>query len=125
MTLLAVRELSLDFSTFDGRYHALDRVDFTLAAGETVGIVGETGCGKSVLAKSILGLLPRPPAIYPQGAILWQGEDVLHASARRVRQLRGLKEGMVFQDRKTFIDPLYRVGSQLGEVIRQHARLTG
>jgi peptide/nickel transport system ATP-binding protein len=123
--LLAVRDLSLDFSTFDGRYHALDRVDFALTAGETVGIVGETGCGKSVLAKSILGLLPKPPAIYPHGAILWQGEDMLLASPRRLRRLRGLQVGMVFQDPMTFLDPLYRVGFQLGEVIRQHARLAG
>ncbi len=123
--LLAIRDLSLDFNTFDGRYNALDRVDFALAAGETLGIVGETGCGKSVLAKSILRLLPTPPAIYPHGAILWEGEDLLVASPRRLRRLRGQQVGIVFQDPMTFLDPLYRVGFQLGEVIRQHGRIAG
>jgi oligopeptide/dipeptide ABC transporter ATP-binding protein len=123
--LLAVERLSLQFRTFDGFYHALDEVGFTLAAGETLGIVGETGCGKSVLAKSIMRLLPSPPALYPSGAIRWQGEDVLQASARRLQRLRGLQIGMVFQDPMTFLDPLYTVGDQLCEVIRQHDRVVG
>jgi oligopeptide/dipeptide ABC transporter ATP-binding protein len=123
--LLAIEDLSLGFRTFDGLYQALHHVGLTVASGETVGVVGETGCGKSVLAKSVLRLLPAPPAVYSSGAIRWQGEDVLRAPARRLRTLRGLEIGMIFQDPMTFLDPLYTVGDQLTEVMRGHARVRG
>jgi len=121
--LLEVRKLSLQFRTFDGVYQALDRVDLDVAAGDTVGIVGETGCGKSVLAKSVLGLLPSPPAHYPGGEIRWRGANILGAPESRLREVRGLQVAMVFQDPMTFLDPLYTVGDQVREVVRQHDRV--
>jgi peptide/nickel transport system ATP-binding protein len=122
--LLAVRDLDLVFDGFDGRSHVLDSVSLRLMQGETLGIVGESGCGKSVLAKSLLRLLPSPPARYPRGSIAWRGEDVLGMDGGRLRWLCGLEVAMVFQDPMTFLDPLFSVEDQMVEVIREqdHAR---
>jgi len=83
--LLSVEDFRLEFDTFDGVYQAIDGISFDLARGESLGIVGETGCGKSVTAKSILGLLPSPPARVAAGRILYDGEDLLAAGERRLR----------------------------------------
>jgi peptide/nickel transport system ATP-binding protein len=123
--LLEIRDLDLVFDGFDGRAHVLDGVSLQMAAGETLGIVGESGCGKSVLAKSLLRLLPAPPARYPRGTIAWRGEQVLGMSAGRLRRLRGLEIAMVFQDPMTFLDPLFSVEDQMVEVIREQDRARG
>lgn len=123
--LLSINKLSLDFRTFEGTLKVLDGIDLTIGSGETVGIVGETGCGKSVLAKSILRLLPKQTAHYRDGQVNWAGEDLLSAPASRLRQVRGTQIGMVFQDPMTFLDPLYTAGSYLLEVLAHRDQVKG
>ena len=120
--LLSVQDLRLEFDTFDGVYRALDGVSFDLAAGESLGIVGETGCGKSVTAKSILGLLPAPPARVASGRILYRGEDLIAAGEARLRALRGVEIAMIFQDPMTYLNPVFTVGQQLVDAILAHRR---
>ena len=121
--LLSVRDLRLEFDTFDGVYRAIDGVSFDLAPGESLGIVGETGCGKSVTAKSILGLVPAPPARIVSGRILYAGEDLLAAGERRLRALRGAEIAMIFQDPMTYLNPVFTIGRQLVDVIMAHQRV--
>ncbi len=120
--LLSVRDLRLEFDTFDGVYRAIDGVSFDLAAGESLGIVGETGCGKSVTAKSILGLVPSPPARIVSGRIHYGGEDLIAAGEARLRALRGVEIAMIFQDPMTYLNPVFTVGQQLVDVIMAHQR---
>ena len=120
--LLSVRDLRLEFDTFDGVYRAIDGVSFDLAAGESLGVVGETGCGKSVTAKSILGLVPSPPARIVSGRIHYGGEDLIAAGEARLRALRGVEIAMIFQDPMTYLNPVFTVGQQLVDVIAAHQR---
>ncbi|MCB0075412.1 MAG: ABC transporter ATP-binding protein, partial [Caldilineaceae bacterium] len=108
--ILSLRDYRLVFDTFDGIYQALDGVGFDLNPGESLGIVGETGCGKSITAKSILGLLPSPPARVLSGEILYRGRDLLKASERDFRRLRGTEIAMIFQDPMTYLNPVFTVG---------------
>jgi oligopeptide/dipeptide ABC transporter ATP-binding protein len=121
--LLSVRDVRLAFDTFDGVYQAIDGISFDLAPGESLGIVGETGCGKSVTAKAILGLLPSPPARIEGGSILFDGEDLLRAGEARLRQIRGNDIAMIFQDPMTYLNPVFTVGVQLVDVILAHQRV--
>ena len=120
--ILSVRNFRLAFDTFDGIYQALDGIAFDLHAGESLGIVGETGCGKSITAKSILKLLPSPPARVLSGEILYQGRDLVQATEREVRQLRGTEIAMIFQDPMTYLNPVFSVGQQLVDAILAHQR---
>jgi ABC-type dipeptide/oligopeptide/nickel transport system ATPase component len=117
-SLLSIHDYRLDFDTFDGAYKVLDGIDLELDAGGSLGLVGETGCGKSVLARSIMGLLPRPPARTLSGRITFEGQDLLACSAADWRRLRGLRMAMIFQDPMTFLNPVFSIGRQLGDVIR-------
>ena len=121
--LLSMEDFRLEFDTFDGVYRAIDGVSFDLAAGESLGIVGETGCGKSVTAKSILGLVPAPPARVVSGRIRYAGEDLLAAGEARLRALRGVEIAMIFQDPMTYLNPVFTVGQQLVDVILAHQRV--
>ena len=121
--LLSVRDLRLEFDTFDGVYRAIDGVSFDLAPGESLGIVGETGCGKSVTAKSILGLVPSPPARIVSGRILYRDEDLVAAGENRLRALRGVEIAMIFQDPMTYLNPVFTIGQQLVDVIMAHQRV--
>ena len=121
--LLSIEDFRLEFDTFDGVYRAIDGVSFELAAGESLGIVGETGCGKSVTAKSILGLVPAPPARVVSGRIRYAGEDLLAAGEARLRALRGVEIAMIFQDPMTYLNPVFTVGQQLVDVILAHQRV--
>ena len=121
--LLSVRDLRLEFDTFDGVYRAIDGVSFDLAPGESLGIVGETGCGKSVTAKSILGLVPSPPARIVSGRIAYAGEDLVAAGEHRLRALRGVEIAMIFQDPMTYLNPVFTIGQQLVDVITAHQRV--
>jgi peptide/nickel transport system ATP-binding protein len=121
--ILSIQNLELEFDTFDGVYKALDGVSIDLARGESLGIVGETGCGKSVTAKSILGLVPSPPGRIEAGKILFEGEDLLAAGEARVRDIRGIDISMIFQDPMTYLNPVFSVGQQIVDVILAHQRL--
>jgi peptide/nickel transport system ATP-binding protein len=121
MTLLAVRELSVRFDTDDGPVHAVDRLGFELAAGEVLGIVGESGCGKTVSVLSLLGLLP--PTAHVTGEALFDGRDLLTAPAQRMRDIRGREIAFVFQEPMTSLNPSFRIGNQIGEVMRRHLGL--
>ena len=116
--LLEIRDYRLAFDTFDGTALVLDGIDLTLEAGGTLGIVGETGCGKSVLARSLLGLNPAPPARVASGEIRFRGEDILRLPERGMRRLRGRAISMVFQDPASFLNPLLTIGTQMEDAIR-------
>jgi oligopeptide/dipeptide ABC transporter ATP-binding protein len=118
--LLDVRTLQTHLRTPEGLVRAVDGVSFTVGAGRTLGIVGESGCGKSVTALSILGLVPRPPAELIAGEIWFDGQDLLQLDARTLRDLRGDRIAMVFQEPMTSLNPAYTVGEQIVEVIVRH-----
>jgi peptide/nickel transport system ATP-binding protein len=120
--LLEVTDLSVRFDTDDGPVHAVDRLSFTLAPGEVLGIVGESGCGKSVTCMSLVRLLPETAAI--SGRVVFDGTDLLALSQRRLRQVRGRQISFVFQEPMTSLNPVFKVGRQIGEVLTKHLGLT-
>jgi peptide/nickel transport system ATP-binding protein len=119
--LLDVADLSVRFDTDDGTTHAVDRFSFTLDAGEVLGIVGESGCGKSVTMLSLLRLLPTTAKV--TGRALFAGEELLQASPSRLRDIRGKEISFVFQEPMTSLNPSFTVGRQIGEVLRRHLGL--
>jgi oligopeptide/dipeptide ABC transporter ATP-binding protein len=124
-SLLEIQDYRLAFDTFDGTLHVLDGIDLTLGAGETLGIVGETGCGKSVLARSLLRLNESPPARVVSGAIRFEGENVLALPERAMRRLRGHRISMIFQDPATYLNPLLSIGTQMEDAIRGQEKAIG
>jgi len=122
--LLEIRGLKTHFKTDEGMVHAVDGVDLVLDRGETLGIVGESGCGKSVTAMTIIKLLAMPPARIVAGQILWQGRDLVPLSADEMRTIRARQIAMVFQEPMTSLNPVYTVGDQVAEVIRVHEPLS-
>lgn len=120
MSLLEIQDLRLVFDGFEGRVHVLDGVSLSVEAGEAVGIVGETGCGKSVLARSVLRLDPSPPARVTGGVIRFDGADILTMDKVALRRMRGRDIGMVFQDPVTYLNPVFTIGQQMAEVLRAH-----
>jgi oligopeptide/dipeptide ABC transporter ATP-binding protein len=118
--LLEIQDLQLDFRSGDTRLRAVDGVSLSLDAGEVLGLVGESGCGKSVTALSIARLVPSPPAQYAGGRILLEGQDVLQMSARQLREVRGGVVGYVFQEPGASLNPVLRVGEQIKEALRLH-----
>jgi oligopeptide/dipeptide ABC transporter ATP-binding protein len=125
MSLLEIHDYRLAFDTFDGTLHVLDGIDLTLEAGATLGIVGETGCGKSVLARSLLRLNPEPPARIVSGSILFEGQDVLRLREAEMRRLRGRRIAMVFQDPVSYLNPLLAIGTQMEDAIRGQDKALG
>ncbi|HEY8722599.1 MAG TPA: ABC transporter ATP-binding protein [Gaiellaceae bacterium] len=121
MSLLDVQDLSVRFDTDDGAVHAVDRLSFTLEAGEVLGVVGESGCGKSVSAMSLLQLLPETAHV--TGHAEFGGRDLISAPAARLREIRGREIAFVFQEPMTSLNPAFRIGNQLGEVLRRHLGL--
>jgi peptide/nickel transport system ATP-binding protein len=121
--LLEIRGLRTHFATDDGMVHAVDGVDLTVDAGETLGVVGESGCGKSVTAFSVMRLLPIPPARIVGGQILWRGSDLLALDDKAMRAIRAREIAMVFQEPMTSLNPVYAVGEQIAEVVRLHQGL--
>jgi len=123
--ILDVRDLRVHFKTDDGTVHAVNGVDFCVRPGESLGIVGESGCGKSVTNMTVLRLVPCPPGRVASGQILYRGQDILQMSPREVRGVRGGKISMIFQDPMTSLNPLMRISRQLTEGIELHLGLTG
>ena len=122
MTLLDVRDLVVRFRTADGIIYAVNGVTFELEAGETLGLVGESGCGKSVTNLAIMRLLPKPAGRIEGGQVLFDGLDVLAMAEPEVRDLRGKEIAMIFQDPMTSLNPVYRIGEQIAEAIRAHEK---
>ncbi|MDO9318660.1 MAG: ABC transporter ATP-binding protein [Gammaproteobacteria bacterium] len=119
-TILSVRNLVTEFDTDEGRVRAVDDVSFDVKAGHTLGIVGESGCGKSVTALSIMRLLPQPIGQIVGGQILLQGEDLRQLSIEKMQKIRGARIGMVFQEPMTALNPVHTIGRQLTEVLLLH-----
>jgi oligopeptide transport system ATP-binding protein len=120
--LLEVRGLHTRFFTPEGVVRAVDGVDLAVRPGHTLGIVGESGCGKTVLALSLLRLVPSPPGRIVAGRILFQGADLLGLDEEGMRSIRGNKISMIFQEPMTALNPVFTIGSQIAEVILLHQR---
>src|ERR671933_1438590 len=118
--MLEVNNLKTHFRTPDGVVKAVDGVSFSLEPGETLGIVGESGSGKSVTALSIMQLNPKPPVEYPEGEVLFEDQNLLEASDKRMQEIRGNDIAMIFQDPMTSLNPVFTVGNQIREAIRIH-----
>ena len=120
MPLLEIKNLRLDFVNSEGGARAVDGVSLTLDAGETVCLVGESGCGKSVTAQSIARLVPSPPANYVSGEILLNGRDVLKMTSEELRSIRGGVVSYVFQEPGAALNPVFRIGAQIKESLKLH-----
>ena len=120
--MLSVRGLTTVLHLDAGPVTIVDRVDFSVGAGETVALVGESGCGKSLTMLSVMGLHPVPPAEIVGGQVLLDGRDVLAMDEEARRAVRGAEMAMVYQDPMTSLNPLMRVGEQIAEVLRAHGR---
>jgi oligopeptide transport system ATP-binding protein len=118
--LLEVRDLHVEFHTRDALIKAVNGVNYSVAAGETLAVLGESGSGKSVTAQAIMGILDMPPGRIPKGEVLYRGQDMLKMSFEERRKLRGRKIAMIFQDALSALNPVYSVGFQLGEMFRMH-----
>jgi oligopeptide/dipeptide ABC transporter ATP-binding protein len=119
-TLLDVDGLTIGFSTEQGPVRVVEDVSFVLKAGSTMGLVGESGCGKSVTAQSLMRLLPSPPSRIESGRIMFDGEDLAAASLKRMQKIRGDRIGMVFQEPMTSLNPTLRIGEQIAEPLLLH-----
>jgi peptide/nickel transport system ATP-binding protein len=122
--LLEVRNLSTHFQVDDGEFPAVDGVSFSLEPGRTLGIVGESGCGKSVTALSIMRLIPNPPGRIASGEVLFEGVDLLKLKPAEMRERRGNQISMIFQEPMTSLNPAFTVGDQIVEVILRHRPVT-
>ena len=118
--LLDIRDLSVVYATEDGVVRALNKATLQLHKGETLGLVGETGAGKTTLARGIMRLVPQPPGKITSGEVIYDGTDLLKLPEREMRQLRGRQISMIFQDPMTSLNPVMTVGHQIQEVITTH-----
>jgi oligopeptide/dipeptide ABC transporter ATP-binding protein len=119
--LLEVEDLEVEFHTREGIAHAVNKVSFSLGAGETLGILGESGCGKSVTAQAIMGILDTPPAKVTGGQVRYRGVDLLQLDEKTRRHIRANKIAIIFQDALSSLNPVFTVGWQLGELHRKHS----
>ena len=119
-TLLEIRKLKTYFFTEEGVARAVDGMDLTIHKGQTLGVIGESGCGKSVTALSILQLIPQPPGRIVSGEILFDGQDLLKKPLSEIRKIRGNDISMIFQEPMTSLNPVYTIGNQIMEPIRLH-----
>ena len=122
--VLEVRDLAVEFDTENGRVRAVNNVSFNVNAGEVVGLVGESGCGKTVTGLSLLGLVPSPPGEVVNGEILLDGHDLLKLNEAGMRKIRGSEVSMIFQEPMTALNPVLTVGYQMTEVLRLHKSLS-
>ena len=124
MPLLEVEDLRTHFFTREGVVRAVDGVSFSIETGKTLGLVGESGCGKSVTALSIIGLLPRPPARIVGGSVRFAGRDLAQLTEGKLADVRGREIAMIFQDPMTSLNPTLTIGTQMTEMMRRHLGLT-
>ncbi len=122
--LLDIRGLKTWFKTDDGMVRAVDGVDLHIDRGETLGVVGESGCGKTVTARSVLKLIDMPPGRFEAGQILWQGRDLIPLSMDEMDKIRAKEIAIIFQEPMTSLNPVYTVGDQIAEVIALHQKLS-
>ena len=122
-TVLEITDLRTHFNTEKGIVRAVDGVDLKVASGQTLGVVGESGCGKTVLALSIMRLVPSPPGRVVGGSVLLNGRELLGLSPEEMRHVRGRDISMIFQEPMTSLNPVFRIGEQIGEVMRLHQSL--
>jgi len=123
-SILEVKDLKIHFDTFEGTAKVLDGCSFRLGRGDTLGVVGETGCGKSITAKATLALLPVPPTRIVSGQILFHSRDLLTISEKELEIIRGNQIAMIFQDPMTYLNPVFSIEKQMIDVIQGHARHT-
>jgi len=124
MPLLRVRDLAVTFGSGDREVHAVNGISYDLARGETLGVVGESGCGKSVSSLALMRLLPKPSARITAGEVVFDGEEILVLPEEEMRQLRGNKMAMIFQDPMTSLNPVLTIERQMTEVLEIHRRLS-
>lgn len=122
--ILEIRGLRIEYCTEDGVVKAVNGIDLDLAKGETLGLVGETGAGKTTTALGIMNLIPDPPGKIVGGQIFFEGEDLLNISDKAMRKIRGDKISMIFQDPMTALNPILTIGEQIAEAIRLHKKLS-
>jgi oligopeptide/dipeptide ABC transporter ATP-binding protein len=120
MALLEVKDLKTYFYMREGVVQAVDGVTFSVEKGQTLGIVGESGCGKSVTALSIMGLIPKPPAKIAGGQVFFEGKDLTQLNDRQLQNVRGRQIAMIFQDPMTSLNPTLKIGTQITETLRRH-----
>lgn len=120
--LLSIKNLCVDFNTDRGSLNVLDRVSFDIQAGKTLGLVGESGCGKSVTSLSIMNLLPQPSGIVRSGQILYKGKDLKELSGKAMQEIRGNRIAMIFQEPMTALNPVKTIGKQIIEVFDLHRK---
>ncbi len=123
-TILEIRNLSVEYHTDDAVIYAVNNVNLTVKKGETIGIVGETGAGKTTIAKSVLRILPKAQAKLVSGEIFVEGENILALSEKAMQKIRGNKIAMIFQDPMTALNPIETVGYQIAETIKLHNKIT-
>ena len=121
--LLDIRGLKTHFKTDDGMVRAVDGVDIAIDRGETVGVVGKSGCGKTVTAMTVMKLIQMPPGKIVAGSVMWQGRDLVPLPADEMRQIRSKEIAIIFQEPMTSLNPVYTVGQQIAETIRQHENM--
>ena len=124
MAMLEIKGLKTHFKTDDGWLHAVDGVDMTLDAGETLCVVGESGCGKSVTAKTVMKLIDMPPGKIVAGQVLWQGRDLVPLSPVEMQAIRAKEIALIFQEPMTSLNPVFTVGEQIAESLRLHEGLS-
>jgi peptide/nickel transport system ATP-binding protein/oligopeptide transport system ATP-binding protein len=122
--LLEVQRLKTNFYTFEGIARAVDNVSFFLDEGETLGLVGESGCGKSVTALSVMRLIKNPPGKIEAGEVFFEGADLLKLPESRMRSIRGARISMIFQEPMTSLNPVYTIGHQISEMYEIHKRIS-
>jgi len=123
--LIRIENLTVHYETDDAVVHALNDISLSMKKGETLGLVGETGAGKTTLARSILRLVPSPPGIIKSGRIFFEGKDMLTLSEAQMRSIRGNSISMIFQDPMTSLNPVMSVGDQIMEVVEAHNKALG
>jgi len=122
--IVSIRDLHVQFVTEDATVHAVNGVDLDIVRGETIGLVGETGAGKTTIAKAIMGILPTIQARIPSGSITFNGENLLQISKAQYRKIRGNKISMIFQDPMTALNPVMTVGDQIAETVKIHEKVS-